>query len=401
MRHALPLVFAFLLAPALRAAEVPSYKPDTGPHPVASLDTDWTDPARDNRTIPVRIYYPRDLDKTGQKFPVIVFSHGLGSGRGAYGLWSQHWASHGYIVIHPQHVGSDISIARNPSPTAFTDAINVQTGLDRVLDIHFVLDQAEKLNAGTLPPAPGASQATAAALAAMKNHLDLDHIGMAGHSFGAHTTLAVCGMTYTDSDGTRKNAGDPRIKAGIAMSPNQSFDTDQKTAFGSIKVPVLHMTGTEDTVFTIKPRDHRVPFDNASAEAYLITFTGANHITFTFPLAAGFVGSPPAPPPSPTARDAARSNTPRTGNAPRYTPGAGPTPTPAPSAMALPSGPANLTPATGDARAFTRLIRESSTAFWDATLKNDSKARQFLQHDLADALGRDGRLETRNLPASK
>jgi predicted dienelactone hydrolase len=67
---------------------------------------DWYDQKR-QRNIPVKIYYPKT---GGGLFPVIVFSHGLGGSREGYEYLGQYWASHGYVSVHLQHLGSDTAV---------------------------------------------------------------------------------------------------------------------------------------------------------------------------------------------------------------------------------------------------------------------------------------------------
>ena len=55
-----------------------------------------------DKQLPIRIAYP---DAEGQ-FPVIVFSHGMGSKGDMYKGFTDFWASHGYVVIQPTHIDS-------------------------------------------------------------------------------------------------------------------------------------------------------------------------------------------------------------------------------------------------------------------------------------------------------
>ncbi len=65
---------------------------------------------------------------------------------------------------------------------------------------------------------------------------------MSGHSFGALTTQAVSGQTFRGS----RSFTDRRIKAAIAFSPSAPRRADPATAFGSVAIPWLLMTGTKD-----------------------------------------------------------------------------------------------------------------------------------------------------------
>lgn len=316
-----------LLAPLAGAASAPTaraYKQAPGPFPVASVLYDWTDASRD-RKVPVKIYYP----ETGKgPFPVIVFSHGLGGSRETYGYLGRHWASHGYVSVHPQHLGSDDAVWRGngqPGRSMVRAAADPRNARDRALDVRFVLDRLETLNREASP---------------LKGRLDLHAIGMAGHSFGAWTTLAVAGEVFGRAG--RISLADPCVRAGIEMSapvPRPGVDLDQ--AYGRIKIPILHMTGTLDDspIGDTKAEQRRIPFDHIrGADQYLVTFQGGDHMIFS----GRFVGA------RKRQQDAL----------------------------------------------FQDLIRQGTIAFWDAYLKGDANAKSWLARGgYAAELGKDGKFE--------
>lgn len=77
----------------------------------------------------------------------------------------------------------------------------------------------------------------------LAGRFDLTRIGMSGHSFGAVTTQAVSGQNYGRL-GQRNT--DHRIKAAFAMSPSLPSYTAGGNAFDKVGIPWLLMTGTED-----------------------------------------------------------------------------------------------------------------------------------------------------------
>jgi predicted dienelactone hydrolase len=83
--------------------------------------------------VPVRIHAPA---KATGLHPAVVFSHGGGESREAYGYLGEHLARHGYAVVFLTHVGSD---------RAAVDARGLRGlgGLDdrRPRDVLFVLDR--------------------------------------------------------------------------------------------------------------------------------------------------------------------------------------------------------------------------------------------------------------------
>jgi dienelactone hydrolase len=247
------------------------YKKSAGPYSVEVERYDWFDQKRE-RKIPVKIYFPRTGDGP---FPVIIFSHGLGGSREGYEYLGRHWASHGYVSVHVQHLGSDSAVWENKPPAEIMEnmrasAANLQNATNRPLDVSFAIDQMEKLNREAGP---------------LKKRLDLGRIGVAGHSFGAFTTLAIAGETFVAPGGKEVTMGDARVKAAIPMSsPTPQARARLDRAFGSIKIPCLHMTGTRDSspIGQTTPEDRRVPFDHSNgSDQFLITFKDGDHMIFS------------------------------------------------------------------------------------------------------------------------
>jgi predicted dienelactone hydrolase len=199
--YALLLILAFVpVSSALFAGEpAVNYTAAAGTYQVDTVSYQWDDSTRD-REVPVKIYFPRTGDGP---FPLIIISHSLGGSRESYEYLGRHWASYGYISVHVQHHGSDVTVWQNTSQAfdkmrkVVKDAGNA---VNRTQDVSFAIDKMESLNGE-----PGA----------LKGRIDLDHIGMAGHSFGAWTTMAVAGQTFIGPKGEEMNLADPRVKAAI------------------------------------------------------------------------------------------------------------------------------------------------------------------------------------------
>lgn len=250
-----------------------------GPFEVVAADAIWRDESR-NRDIPVRIFSPKTSDKNSDgnsdkainaMFPVILFSHGLGGSREGGAIWGQHWASHGYIVLHMQHAGSDEAVWKDKKiadkASELKSAMTVDNSRLRIGDVGFVLDQIAKLNKAKIAPWMSA---------------DMSHIGMSGHSFGAQTTLAVAGQKLPMPG--FKPTLDGRITAAIAFSPNARFKTALDTQFGSISMPFFSITGTKDGAILnddTKAEDRLIPYQKMPAgEKYLAVFDGGDHMVF-------------------------------------------------------------------------------------------------------------------------
>lgn len=179
--------------------------------------------------VPVRIYLPA----SNAPEPVVLFSHGLGGSRNGNAFLGHHWAARGYVAVFLQHPGSDISVWQgkpgSERMSSLVRAASLKNFMRRANDVHAVLDALTSWNADPKSP--------------LSNRLDLQRIGMSGHSFGAVTTEAVSGENFPVL-GTRLT--DSRIKAAIAFSPSPSHSGTPEEHFGSVKIPWLLMTGTKD-----------------------------------------------------------------------------------------------------------------------------------------------------------
>jgi predicted dienelactone hydrolase len=224
-----PLVIAVA---ALYATPAPGVADEYDPlaaaaAPLPALDLIVEDQVRD-REIPLRVYLPAEAHGA----PVVLFSHGLGGSREGSPYLGQHWAANGYAAVFLQHPGSDDAVWRGAPVVQrlakMQQAAGLQNFLLRVQDVPAVLDQLERWNRTDGHELAG--------------RLDLDHVGMSGHSFGAVTTQAVSGQSYPLSE----KLTDARIKAAIAFSPSSPRRGDPAQAFGNVKIPWLLMTGTKD-----------------------------------------------------------------------------------------------------------------------------------------------------------
>ena len=183
------------------------------------------------RSLPLRIYLPRGTDPA----PLILFSHGLGGSRDGNAYLGTHWAAHGYVVVFLQHPGSDASVWQGVPPAdrraALKGAADIENFIARVRDVPAVLDALERWNRD--------------AGGELAGRMNLQRIGMSGHSFGAITTQAVAGQQFLRGG---HNFTDPRIDAALMMSPSAPRRGGRiESAFENVRIPWLLMTGTRDT----------------------------------------------------------------------------------------------------------------------------------------------------------
>ena len=186
------------------------------------------DPSR-ARSIPVRVRMP----ETGAgRAPVILFSHGLGGSVEAGTLFAQQWVQAGFLVVHVQHPGSDQSVwqGQRGGIGKLKRAAGGEQLQDRVKDMGRV---ADAVAAGARVGACDLGRGDAARL------------GAAGHSFGAHTVLALAGQDFGPKGAMGR---DPRFRAVAALSPMPPGQDGKnaRAAFGGIRIPVLTATGSAD-----------------------------------------------------------------------------------------------------------------------------------------------------------
>lgn len=206
------------------------------PYKVLLKRGEFMDLSRDGRIVPYKIYHPVDHDL--EKIPVILWSHGFGGNRDGASFISRFLASHGYVIIHMTHLGTDSSLwegkTGHPWDILKQTQISRETTLNRMFDVPFVLDQLPQWAIEN----PEIGQ-----------HMDFSRIGMSGHSFGAMTTQVMAGMKFPDMNKVLSDMRDERIKAGILYSPvpiQHLSDATPAELYGAIRIPLLHMTGTED-----------------------------------------------------------------------------------------------------------------------------------------------------------
>lgn len=223
----------------------------SGQYAVTKQVWNLTDESR-NRSFYVDVYVPQGIST--DEIPVIVFSHGLSSRPEDFSEGLNHLASYGYLVAAPQHIGSDTIYLQEMLQGYHKDIFDRDEFINRPKDISFVIDELERRNASEFG-----------------NKLNLENVGMGGHSFGGYTTLAIAGATI-DFEHLEKACDypyigldvsillecralelprqtyqlqDERVKAVFAANPVNRFIFGEK-GLGNIKIPVFLASGSDD-----------------------------------------------------------------------------------------------------------------------------------------------------------
>ncbi|MGZ5848918.1 MAG: alpha/beta hydrolase family protein [Ramlibacter sp.] len=245
-----------LLAAASLAALAGRAAADDLPAP---HDLAWTAAGRPLRVL---VRWPAAAPREHAGWPVVLYSHGLGGSRQGGFVWGEAWARAGFVVVHLQHAGSDVDAVRR--------ARNVRSVgggrqlLERLQDVQHALDQVASLQAAGSGP---------------WRQVRASGFGLAGHSFGAHTTLGMAGQTFPGAGAI----DEPRIAAFAALSPTVP-PGDARAAFAGVQRPVLVATGTldGDVLGTgATPDTRRAVFDALPAgHKALLLLRDADHMTF-------------------------------------------------------------------------------------------------------------------------
>ncbi|MEN3973513.1 hypothetical protein [Emcibacter sp. SYSU 3D8] len=176
---------------------------------------------------------------------------------------------------------------------------------------------------------------------ALAGHIDGERIGICGHSFGARTAMALIGERIGPA---RLSYRDARLKAAMVYSLGPSVAPGNLApVYGDVRVPVCFMGGSRDFSWDTPapPADRVRPYywTNAPVQ-YKIVLKGADHLTF-------------------------------------------------------PGGRAETGVANRRELRNLQFIRSISLAFWDAHLRGDAGALDWLRSGLGDALRGNGRGEFR------
>ena len=199
-------------------------------------------------------------------YPVILFSHGfMGCGTQSVFL-TDALARAGYFVLAPNHhdagcgpghegrIFEKLSIMRSEEPFHSPDAWSEATYRDRGVDLEAILDTILKEKSFQGVP------------------LDSSRIGLAGHSLGGYTVLAMAGAWPSWKD--------RRVKAVLGVSP-YCAPFMKKGDLGHLDVPVMYQGGTLDIGITPFVRRPGGAYDQTSAPKYFIEFAGAGHLAWT------------------------------------------------------------------------------------------------------------------------
>lgn len=145
-------------------------------------------------------YEDAEIRPTAQPYPLVLISHGMGTGRVLHTSQAENLASHGFIVAAIDHTYSTTATAfPDGRVTGFETVLTGDNFYDKgsrigkvwTQDVKFVISRFKKMNSGSIR-------------SIFEGKVDVNNIGMMGHSFGGATAFNAL---YLNDD----------IRAGINM----------------------------------------------------------------------------------------------------------------------------------------------------------------------------------------
>ena len=202
----------------------------------------------DGLSLPTTAVRDADVRAADGPFPVVMFSHGSGGIRMQSTYLTVPLASHGYVVVAPDHYGNTLSdIIIDGDLT--TDSLLESLG-DRPEDLDFIVEHLQ-----------GGGEPIAAAM-------DFARMGVSGHSFGALTSVRWMGLGAD-------------VDAVVAQAP-PSFEITWlgiAASLGELDVPTQLQVGGLDV--TTPPEDADSIYTELTPPRARMTLANAGHFTFS------------------------------------------------------------------------------------------------------------------------
>lgn len=184
-------------------------------------------------------------------YPIILFSHGNGGVRFQNLTMCEYLASHGFIVIAPDHTGNAFVAPLEDEPVVFDENLVTHAYWARMADLSFLITVFDQLDSSD----PDGF---------WTGMLDTENVGAFGHSFGGAAVLET----------TRR---DRRIKATISMAgfifPWRAEDFDGAST--------MWMIALEDDTLGDVTSLMRLDYGILPPPKFKLEFLDGGHYTFT------------------------------------------------------------------------------------------------------------------------
>lgn len=149
--------------------------------------------------------------------------------------------------------------------------------LGRPRDVSFAIDRAEQWNESH---------------ELLRGRLDIERVGVLGHSYGAYTTMVVAGIRpaldwleppVAPGKGLGPALSDGRVDCGVALSPQgpaRPFFLEE--SYASVKIPLLEISGSKDKQHGVETENRRRAFELwPPGDRYFVWLANADHVSFS------------------------------------------------------------------------------------------------------------------------
>ena len=189
-------------------------------------------------------------DRRGAPYPVVFFSHGNGGIRFQNWTMAEYLASHGYIVVSPDHTGNAVFVTFAEKVIVMNPLLMINAFFDRFHDVLFLLDTMEELT-------------EADPQGWLTGLVDTERAAIVGHSFGGATV----------GEALRQ---DSRLLAGVNLNgPTFPWGSPDYGA------AVMHFYGDEDRTMDDTRFLMDWSYEAAPPPKYRIDGPDCGHYSFT------------------------------------------------------------------------------------------------------------------------
>jgi predicted dienelactone hydrolase len=244
-----------------------------------------------DRSLAVTLYRPQTNFDTSAKIPLVIISPGFSAEKEQFRYLAEHLTSYGMAVAILDHPGSDYTQVENFLAGTTKEILTAQELINRPQDVSYLLDELQRKQ-----------QVNPSSL----GKLNLEKVGIIGHSIGSYTALALggakldlkqlqqyCSTKAVDSNWFNPSMvvqclaakllptknyqlSDRRITAIFAMNPFSS-KIFGKTGLNQLRIPIAFVGGSQD-LFTPILSEQIEPFAwLGSRQKYLLLIDRGTH----------------------------------------------------------------------------------------------------------------------------
>lgn len=313
-KHPVMIILSALLSAVLISGSmIPSFLisdydglPVSGEYEIAEANAILIDKSRteefetdgSNREVPVYFYYPA-IAAEGEKFPLVIFSHGsFGYYQSNHSTYAE-LASNGYVVVSTEHPHHSLFTTDTNGNTIIVDAafmndvmsinaedVSEETAYERssewfrlrAEDINFAIDSIKSAAGANALPEYWYSQKSEDIITAL-SMTDTEKIGVMGHSLGGAASVSV-GRTRNDISAVIDLDGTMLSEVTGVENDKQIVNDEPYTT------PLLSFDNEEHHFSSLEAREMDKPYannivhDNAVC-GFRTYIVGTGHMNFT------------------------------------------------------------------------------------------------------------------------